>query len=83
VSDDDLALLEQAPATRHPKGSRETWSAEIVDVAEFVEWTNTQFDARHYFRNNKIHMPAINAIARQQKSLMKIPGVRAVSKRSS
>lgn len=78
--DDDLALLEQATPAPRPKGSRVTWSAEIVDEEAFLSWN---IPCNGFMRNGKIYMPALNAIARQQKSLMKIPGVRAVSKRSS
>ncbi len=56
--------------------TRETWGAEIVDMAAFKAWAGGNQSNNFYVEPN---MVALNSRARAEKGAMAIPGVKAVS----
>lgn len=76
----DVPAVAVAPTTPKVAGIsyRETWSAEVVDVAALVAWVAKN---PHFAALLTPNMPALNAQARSLKGQMQIPGVKAVCTR--
>jgi len=59
--------------------SRGNWKAEVVDFAAFLKHCATHEECHGYVA---AVMPVLNALARSQRDLLRIPGVRAVREES-
>lgn len=67
-----------APKVAELRGvyERETWSAEVVDKAALVRFVAEHFEEWSHLLDPV--MPQLNGLARAQRDMMRIPGVRAV-----
>jgi hypothetical protein len=76
----EAPVVTVAPQVAQVSGvsSRETWSAEVTDLAALVAYVASRPEWINLLLPNE---QALNSLARAQRAALKIPGVRAVAKR--
>ncbi len=75
-----ITKVQAAPTYQKAAGvsTREVWSAEIVNIATLIKAAAENPSLAVYLTPN---MPALNGTARAQKSMFRVPGVRATCER--
>lgn len=90
ATSEEIAVMVEAPLQRKPVvvapvqrvsgiTMRETWKAEITDLAALVKYVSTRPELSNLLAPN---LPAINALARSLRSALNIPGVRVYNEAS-